>query len=214
MTRVYIIEDESLLRDFVKDLLAEKPDYEVVGDSGDGAEGLAASLALKPDMVITDLRLPNMDGVEIARRLRLEMPQVRILLFSGAFNTGIIRRALLAQVNGIIEKKAGLKEMERAIDAVAGGQSYFGDAVARSMPEMLSDKESRYPVETLTEREREVLCLLAEGLATREIAEKLGISARTADVHRTNIMTKLDAHNVVALTRIAIACGLVDVPRA
>ncbi|MFA5257739.1 MAG: response regulator transcription factor [Opitutales bacterium] len=213
MTSVYIIEDESLLRDLVRDMLKGREGFTVVGDSGDGVAGLAECLRLKPDMVITDVRLPGMDGVEVSRRLREELPGARILLFSGMFNLPIIRRALLARVDGIIEKKAGLTEMLRAVEAVAGGQSYFGDLVVRSMPDLVSGKAQAYPVETLTAREREVMCLLAEGLQAREIAAELGISSRTADVHRSNIMTKLDAHNVVSLTRIAIACGLVDIPQ-
>jgi len=213
MTSVYIIEDESLLRDLVREMLDGREGFRVCGDSGDGATGLEECLRLKPDMVITDVRLPGLDGVEVSRRLREGLPRVRILLFSGLFNLPIIRRALLARVNGIIEKKAGLTEMLGAIEAVAGGQSYFGDVVLRSMPDLVSAKAQSYPVETLTTREREVLRLLAEGFQAREIAAQLGISSRTADVHRTNIMGKLDAHNVVSLTRIAIACGLVDIPQ-
>jgi DNA-binding NarL/FixJ family response regulator len=212
MTRLYIIEDETLLRELVCDMLAEKEGFEVVGGCGDGTEGLAACLSLKPDMLVTDMRVPGMDGVEIARRLREKMPDVKVLLFSGMFNVEIIRRALMAKINGIIEKKAGLAEMDNAIRAVAAGQSFFGDIVVRSMPDLVGGSVPAHPVETLTSREREILCMIAEGLSTRDIATRLSISARTADVHRTNIMTKLDAHNVVSLTRIAIACGLVSLP--
>jgi DNA-binding NarL/FixJ family response regulator len=212
MTSVYIIEDESLLRDFVKDLLAGRDDFKVVGDSGDGERALADCLSLKPDMVITDVRLPGIDGVELTSRLREKLPQTRVLLMSGAFSLSIIRRALLLKVNGILEKSGGLAEMQKAIDAVAIGQTYYGDAIMRSLPELLSTKAEPHPVETLTSREREILCMIAEGLSTREIADKLSISARTADVHRMHIMTKLDAHNVASLTRIAIAHGLVDIP--
>ena len=209
MTTVYIIEDESLLRDLVKDMLSEREGFRVVGDSGYGEKGLAECLALKPDLVICDVRLPGIDGVELAARLREKQPDARVLLMSGAFTLPVIRRALVLKVNGIFEKSGGLTEMQRAIDAVIAGQSYYGDAVLKSLPEILSSKPEPHPVDSLTSREREILCMIAEGLSTREIAEKLEISARTADVHRMHIMTKLDAHNVATLTRIAIANGLV-----
>jgi len=200
------------LRDFIGDLLRSRDGFDVVGDSGNGAIGLADCLRLKPDLVITDLRLPGMDGVEVAQRLRDALPDIRILLFSGMFNLTIIRRALLAKVDGIVEKGAGLAEMERAIASLVAGKSYLGDVVVRSMPDLVSGRVSLSPVESLTARECEVLRLIAQGLTARDIAAKLGISARTAEVHRNNIMIKLDAHNMVSLTRIAIASGLVDIP--
>ncbi len=212
MPSVYIVEDETLLRDLVREMLTSREGFSVLGDCGDGAQGLAQCLRLKPDMLITDVRLPGMDGVELARQLREAMPGMRILLFSGLFNMPIIRRALLAKVDGIVEKKAGLAEMERAVLAVASGRSYFGDMVVRSMPDLVSGKMELPALETLTSREMEVLRLIAEGLSSRDIAEALGISARTAEVHRNNIMGKLDTHSAVGLTRIAISCGVVDIP--
>ena len=211
MTRVYIVEDEPLLRDFMNDLLSGKPGFTVAGASGDAETALAACARQKPDMVVTDVRLPGVDGVELSRRLRETLPDLRILLVSGAFTPSIIRRALIAKVNGILEKSSGLAEMEKAIAAVAAGQSYYGDAIMKSLPELLSSNIEPHPVESLTAREKEILCMIADGLSTREIADKLKISARTADVHRMHIMTKLDAHNVASLTRIAIANGLVDI---
>jgi DNA-binding NarL/FixJ family response regulator len=211
MIRVYIVEDESLLRDFMKDLLTGRNDFALAGAGGDAETALAECLRLKPDMVVTDVRLPGMDGVELSLRLREGLPDIRILLVSGAFSPAIIRRALMSKVSGIVEKSAGLAEMEKALTAVAAGQSYYGDAILKSLPELLSGNIEPHPVEALTSREKEILCMIADGLSTREIADKLKISARTADVHRMHIMTKLDAHNVASLTRIAIASGLVDI---
>lgn len=213
MQKVYLIEDEVLLRDLVVDLLTEHRDLEIIGASGDGREGLEACLKLKPHMVILDVRLPGLNGIEIAQRLKNEMPWLKVLVFSGIFNLGIIKRVLLTKVNGIIEKSAGLGEMEKAINAVASGQSYYGPAIVEKMPELLLSKDKDQTLDALTPREREVLQLIAEGHTTKEIAEKLGISARTADVHRTHIMQKLDVHNVAGLTRLAVAYGLVSVPQ-
>ncbi|MBN1403005.1 MAG: response regulator transcription factor [Opitutales bacterium] len=212
MSSVYIIEDDTLLRELVREMILSQGLLNIVGDCGDGAEGLAECLRLAPDMVITDVRLPGLDGVELSRRLRAELPQLRILLFSGLFNLSIIRRALLAKVNGIVEKKAGLAQMSRAIEAVAQGQSFFGDSIVSSMQELVSGKLKLPALESLTPRELDVLRLTAEGLTTRELAQQLGISSRTAEVHRNNIMIKLDTHSAVGLTRIAISCGVVDIP--
>jgi DNA-binding NarL/FixJ family response regulator len=212
MQKVYIIEDEVLLRDLISDLLRNNRELELVGSSGDGREGCDACLKLRPHMVILDVRVPGLNGIEIAQRLRQEQPNIKILVFSGLFNLGIIKRVLLAKVNGIIEKNAGLAEMEKAIKAVAAGQSYFGPSIVQSMPELLVSSPSDQTLEALTPREREILQLIAEGNTTKEIADKLGISARTADVHRTHIMQKLNVHNVAGLTRAAIAYGLIKVP--
>lgn len=212
MQRVYIIEDEVLLRDLITDLLRNHSDLEIVGSSGDGREGYDACVKLRPHMVILDVRLPSLNGIEIAQRLRQEQPNIKILVFSGLFNLGIIKRVLLAKVNGIIEKNAGLAEMEKAVKAVSAGQSYFGPSIVQSMPELLVSTPSDQTLDALTPREREILQLIAEGNTTKEIAEKLGISARTADVHRTHIMQKLNVHNVAGLTRAAIAYGLIKIP--
>ena len=212
MQKVYIIEDEVLLRDLITDLLRNSRELEIVGSSGDGREGYEACSRLRPHIVILDVRLPGLNGIEIAQRLRQEQPNIKVLVFSGLFNLGIIKRVLLAKVNGIIEKNAGLVEMEKAIKAVAAGQSYFGPSIVQSMPDLLVSSPQDQTLESLTPREREILQLIAEGHTTKEIADKLGISARTADVHRTHIMQKLNVHNVAGLTRAAIGYGLVKVP--
>lgn len=212
MQKVYIIEDEVLLRDLIIDLLKTHRDLEIVGSSGDGRQGYEDCIKLKPHMVILDVRLPSLNGIEVAQRLKNDFPWVKILVFSGMFNLGIIKRVLMTKVNGIIEKAAGLTEMEKAINAVAAGQSYYGPTIVEKMPELLLSNDSEQGLDALTPREREILQLIAEGHTTKEIADKLGISARTADVHRTHIMQKLDVHNVAGLTRIAVSYGLVHIP--
>ncbi len=211
MQKVYIIEDEVLLRDLVLETLQRQADLEVVGSSGDGREGLEQCLELKPDVVILDVLLPGLNGVEIARKLKDEIPSIKILVFSGNFNLGTIKRVLMTKANGIVEKSAGLTEVEKAIKQVASGQSYYGPAIIERMPELFTASHDSQALESLTTREREVLQLIAEGLTTKGIADKLGISARTADVHRSHLMQKLDTHNVAGLTRLAISFGLVKV---
>jgi DNA-binding NarL/FixJ family response regulator len=210
MTSVYIVEDESLLRDFMKDLVGREAELSFAGASGDAETAFEECRKLQPDMLISDVRLPGIDGVDLSKKLRDCLPDIKILLVSAFFTPAVIRRALLAKVNGILEKNAGLSEMEKALAAVASGQTYYGDAILRSLPDLLSAKAEPHPVENLTAREKEILCLIADGLSTREIADRLKISTRTADVHRMHIMAKLDCHSVAGLTRIAIAGGLVD----
>lgn len=212
MQKVVIIEDEVLLRDLISELLETHRDLELVGSSGDGLEGYKICQEKKPNLVILDVRLPSLNGIEISNRLKSEFPNTKILVFSGMFSLGVIKRVMMAKVNGIIEKSAGLQEMEKAITAVASGQSYYGPSIVEKMPELLLTKEKDQTLDALTSREREVLQLIAEGYTTKEIAGKLSISARTADVHRTHIMQKLDVHNVAGLTRIAVSYGLVNVP--
>ena len=150
-----------------------------------------------------------MNGVEISRQLRDELPHVKILILSGILTPALIKRAMLTKPTGILEKAAGLQEMEKAIGAVASGLAYYSPEIVRKMPEMLISQGKEETYDTLTDREREVLQLVAEGHTTKEIAGKLNISARTADVHRTHLMRKLGMHNVAGLTRLAVSSGLV-----
>lgn len=212
MQSVYIIEDEVLLRDLLCDLIGSQHDLDLIGCNGDGTDGLNEVLRIKPDILVTDVQLPGLNGIEIVQRVKQDLPRVKILVVSGAFNLPRLKRVLMTKADGIIEKSAGLQEMEKALKSVASGQSYYSPTVIQRMPELLTVQESDSRMESLTSREREILQLVAEGNTTKEIASKLNISARTADVHRTHIMQKLDVHNVAGLTRMAISFGLVDAP--
>jgi DNA-binding NarL/FixJ family response regulator len=184
----------------------------LAGVAADAGTALAECRKLRPGVVLAELALPGMDGVELARALAQVSPETRVLLLGAAFSPQVVRRALLARVSGLVEKSTGLAELEKALKNVASGESHYGGAVLDLLPEVVAAKPEPQPLESLTEREKSVLSLIAEGLSTKEIAEKLSISARTADVHRMHIMTKLDAHNAASLTRIAIASGLADIP--
>lgn len=211
MQKVFIIEDEVLLRDLLCDLIESQMDLEVAGQSGDGTEGLKQCLAVKPDILVTDLQLPGLNGIEIVQRAKQDLPRLKVLVVSGVFNIARLKQVMLCKADGIIEKSAGLAEMEKALKAVACGQSYYSPTIIQRMPELLTSADNQGTLASLTPREREILQLVGEGHTTKEIASRLGISARTADVHRTNLMQKLDVHNVAGLTRMAIGFGLVDV---
>lgn len=210
MKKVIVIEDQTIMRDLICQLVEGYTTMEVVASSGDGAEGYELCLEHRPDLVILDIMLPNLNGSEVLRRLKAKNPHINILIFSAASSNSMVNRLLKSGVTGYIEKDAGLEELEKAINLVADGRSYFSPRVVEAMRELMVSGGQEDSLESLTTREREIVQLIAESYSNKEIANKLGMSVRTADTHRTNIMKKLDLHDVAALTRWAIANKLVD----
>jgi DNA-binding NarL/FixJ family response regulator len=210
MKKVIVIEDQTIMRDLICQLVDGYATMQVVASSGDGAEGYELCLEHVPDLVILDIMLPNLNGSEVLRRLMAKIPNMNILIFSAASSNSMVNRLLKSGVTGYIEKDAGLKELEKAIKLVADGRSYFSPRVVEAMREIMISGGQDDSLESLTAREREIVQLIAESFSNKEIANKLGMSVRTADTHRTNIMKKLDLHDVAALTRWAIANMLVD----
>lgn len=210
MKKVIVIEDQTIMRDLICQLVEGYATMEVVASSGDGAEGYNLCLEHTPDLVILDIMLPNLNGSEVLRRLKTKNPHANILIFSAAFSNSMVNRLLKSGVTGYIEKDAGLEELEKAIKLVADGRSYFSPRVVDAMRELMVSGGQEDSLESLTTREREIVQLIAESYSNKRIANKLGMSVRTADTHRTNIMKKLGLHDVAALTRWAIANKLVD----
>lgn len=210
MKKVIVIEDQTIMKDLICQLVEGYTTMEVVASSGDGAEGYELCIEHKPDLVILDIMLPNLNGSEVLRRLKAKNPRINILIFSAASSNSMVNRLLKSGVTGYIEKDAGLVELEKAIQLVADGRSYFSPRVVEAMRELMVSGGQEDSLESLTTREREIVQLIAESYSNKEIASKLGMSVRTADTHRTNIMKKLDLHDVAALTRWAIANKLVD----
>lgn len=210
MKKVIVIEDQTILRDLICQLVEGYTSMEVIAQSGDGAEGYDLCIEHNPDLVILDIMLPNLNGSEVLRRLKAKNPRINILIFSAASSNSMVNRLLKAGVTGYIEKDAGLDELEKAIALVADGRSYFSPRVVEAMRELMISGGQDDSLDCLTNREREIVQLIAESYSNKEIAAKLGMSVRTADTHRTNIMKKLKLHDVAALTRWAIANKLVD----
>jgi DNA-binding NarL/FixJ family response regulator len=156
--------------------------------------------------------LPNLNGTEILRVFREKLPNTQILIFSGYQSPSLVRELLQSGAHGFVEKSAPLSELRKGIEIVASGGSYFGPEVALLLREaMANPKSNDSGVNILTKREREILQLIAESHSTREIATRLEISVKTAENHRTNLMRKLDLHNVASLTRYAINNGLISI---
>ncbi|HEY1764914.1 MAG TPA: response regulator transcription factor [Opitutaceae bacterium] len=208
MHRLVIIEDQTAIREMLVELLALDPNYNLVGQCGEGQTGLKMCLDLKPDLVVLDAKLPGLNGVELLRRLTRKLPEVRVLVFSGHENPIMVRQMLEAGAHGFVEKTAGFIEFKTGLATIAKGGTYFGPAIASVLRTVVANPESGGSPDFLTEREREILQLVAEGNSTKVIATKLGISSKTVDNHRTNLMRKLNIHDVASLTRHAIEHGI------
>lgn len=212
MKRVFVVEDQTILRDLICRLLGSYPDIEIAGAIGDGQEAVDQILQTKPDIVVLDMMLPHLNGVEVLRRLRASETHPRILVFSAFPSKSMVRKVLEAGIDGFVEKDASLDELEKAIEKIVAGQTYFGLKIVDIMRELMVNPQQSDALEELTARERQVLQLIAESNTSKEIAVKLDISVKTADTHRANLMKKLDVHDVAGLTRAAVAFGLIDMP--
>jgi len=210
MKRLVIIEDQTAIREMLVEILRLDTNYQLVGESGDGQSALTLCLDIKPDVIVLDAKLPGLNGVDLLRRLVKRLTTVRVLVFSGHENPVLVRVMLGAGAHGFVEKTAGLFEFKKGLETVANGGTYFGPAVAALLRNVVANPAASSAADFLTDREREVLQLVAESHSTKEIAVKLGISIKTVDNHRTNLMRKLNLHDVASLTRYALEIGLIE----
>lgn len=207
MIRVLVVDDHAIVRAGVRALLGTEPDIDIVAEAADGDAALDAVGRLQPDVMLADLSLPAMNGVELIRRAHALSPALRILVLSMHASPEFVRPALQAGASGYVVKGSGLDDLVSALRAVAAGDRYLDECID---PGSLDAPRSGDDLERLTPREREVLRLVAQGRTNREIGALLGLSPKTADAHRTNLMRKLDLHDAQALTRFALKRGLVD----
>jgi len=208
--RIVIIEDHTAVREMLAEILKVDPAYKIVGESGEGQQACQLCLELKPDLIVLDARLPGLSGVDILRRISKQLKSTRVLVFSAYESPALVREMLEAGAHGFVEKTAGLGEFKKGLGTIAQGGTYFGPGVAALLRTVVANNSSTSGIETLTDREREILKLVAESHSTKEIAQKLGISVKTVDNHRTNLMRKLDLHDVASLTRYSLEIGLID----
>ena len=211
MKRLVIIEDQTAVREMLVAILGSDSGFEIVGQAADGQTGVQLCLDASPDLCILDAKLPGLNGVDLLRRVRKKLPALRTLVFSGYENPVLLREMLAAGANGFVEKTASLVELKRGLETIAAGGDYFSPAITSLLRDVAAHPErGAASADPLTNREREILQLVAESHSTREIAEKLGLSSKTVDNHRTNLMRKLDLHDVASLTRHALETGLVQ----
>jgi DNA-binding NarL/FixJ family response regulator len=209
-TRVFLIEDHRMVREALCEVLMKDPQIEVVGQAGDAADGLGRVIELQPDVVVLDIRLPDLNGIEVAARLRDAGVTARIVALSAFSDKRFVMAMLRAGAAGYVTKSAAGTELVRAIQAVAGGEGYFSPEIAKALAAEVRDGSQAPDTAPLGRREREVLRLIAEGVRSPGIASQLHISVATIEVHRRNIMRKLGLRTVADLTKYAIREGIVS----
>ena len=211
--RVLLAEDHTIVREGLRALLDATEDLEVIGEVEDGRAAVDAVPRLRPDVVVMDLNMPKLNGVDATREIREQPDAPKVVILSMYDGEEYVRPAIRAGASGYLLKGSGLSDLVKAIRAVAGGEAFFSPAIAMIL---LRDSRGELgneppdPGDGLTKREREVLTLVGEGKSSPEIAKILGLSVKTIEGHRGRIMAKLECHNVAGLVRHAIRLGLVS----
>jgi DNA-binding NarL/FixJ family response regulator len=211
--RVLIADDHALVREGIRRVLDDDPGFDVVAEAADGRQAIARVDETEPDVAILDISMPELSGLEAARRLRDEHPALKVLILSMHDESEYVMRAVHAGAAGyLLKDDAGPALLRQAVRAVHAGDSFFSPAVATRLTEALRGGSSGAgdPLELLTARELEVLRLVAGGNSNKQIAAELGISRRTVESHRESLMRKIEIRTVAGLTRFALEHGLLD----
>jgi two-component system NarL family response regulator len=209
--RILLVDDHKILRDALKGVLEREQDIAVVGEANDGGECLEMARQVQPDIVLMDIGLPVLGGVDATRALVAEDPAIKVVALSTFSDRRIVMQMLDAGARGYVVKSAGRDELLRAIRAVAYGRTYLCPDAASVLVESLRGKkaaDSNPPADPIGRREREVLQLLADGHTSAEIGKRLHIATSTVEVHRRNLMRKLELHSIAELTKYAVRHGL------
>ena len=215
--RLVLADDHAMLREGLKSLIAKEPDFEVVGEADNGKA--IAELARKTGahIVVMDVAMPDLNGIEATRKLVKISPNVKVVVLSGHANGEFVREMLKAGASAYVLKSRAYEELVRAIREVVKGKKYLSPDIAQGVVdayvEISSSMSANPAFVTLTDRERESLQLIAEGKSTKEVADFLGVSVKTIETHRHNIMEKLNLHSVAELTKYAIREGLTSVDK-
>jgi len=210
--RVLIVDDHTMVRESLVSVLQADGDVQVVAQAADGIEAIEKAVQARPDVVIVDLSMPRLNGIEVVRRLREALPATRVLVLTMHQEDEYVLQAVRAGASGYLVKDSGASELLAAVRSLHAGRGYFGPQAARTLAEQLQHPERTLddPYGRLTPREREVFHLMAEGMTTKEIARKLDISTKTAENHRGHVLEKLDVRNTAELVRYALRKGLLD----
>jgi two-component system, NarL family, response regulator NreC len=212
--RILVADDHTLVRQGFRKILEARPDYEVVAEASDGRDAVRQTVAVRPDVAVLDIGMPQLNGIEATRQIVRRLPDVRVLILSMHAAEAYITQALKAGARGYLLKDSADTELIRAVAALAAGKSFFSPAVSKVMLDdyvrHLAEKGIADRFESLSEREREVLQLAAEGRSNKEIAEVLGLSTGTVETHRAHVLQKLDIHNTAELVLYAVRRGMVS----
>ncbi len=212
--KVLIADDHAIVREGVRMILAKEGDIEVVGEAGDGRQALDLVDRLRPDVVIMDLSMPEMGGIEATKHVKERQPAVNVLALTMHEDESYVFQLLRAGASGYVLKRAAAQDLVQAVRAAARGEAFLYPSIARKVVEdylkRVEQGEERERYDGLTEREREVLTLIAQGLTNQQIAQKLFISIKTVQTHRAHILEKLGLHDRTELVRYAIRKGLIE----
>jgi len=210
--RILLCDDHLLIRASLKSLIGEFPGIEVVGEAGDGREALDHVAKLRPNVVLMDIAMPGLNGLEAARRLVKDQPQVRVVMLSMHSDESHVLQALRAGASGYVLKGSAPRELEMAIEAVARGEIFLSPAISKHVIDVYLNRAEGQAnsLDLLTPRQREILQLIAEGKSSKQIAQLLEASVKTIESHRASLMERLDIHDVAGLVRYAIRHGLVS----
>jgi DNA-binding NarL/FixJ family response regulator len=209
--RVLLVEDHTLVRAGFRALLEKIEDLQVVEEVSDGRTAVQRSKDLEPDVVLMDIAMPSMNGLEATRRILQECPRTKVLILSMYTNEEYLKEALRAGAAGYLLKDANRHELESAIKSVYRGDTYLTPSMAKFAVDAYCRKGEAHtgPLARLTGRQREILQLIAEGCSTKQIAQRLDLSVKTVETHRAQLMERLDIHDVPGLVRLALRTGLV-----
>lgn len=213
--RLLLADDHTLVRHGLRKILEERPDWEVVGEVGDGRDAVQAAIDLKPDVAIIDAAMPLLNGIDATQQILRRVPDTRVLMLSMHSDEAYLTRALQAGATGYILKDSAGKDLLKGVEAVAAGRQFFSPAIERLMLDdyvrrAAGDTSVADRYETLSAREREIFQLIAEARTSREVAELLDISPATVETHRARILQKLDIHNTAELVLYAVRRGVIS----
>ena len=210
-TKIMVVDSQRLVREGLSRILESEPDFEVVATATNGREAVELAFEKRPDIVVIDRQLPRLCGTEAVRRIRESNKDIACIVVSSLDGPSQVKQALMAGASGFVPKDAGAADLVEAVNTVRQGRSYLAPTLADQVISALTSpaEAGSGGVDELTARQREVLQLIAEGLSTKEIAKELGISLKTAQTHRANVMDRVGVHKVSSLVRLAIREGLV-----
>jgi two-component system, NarL family, response regulator LiaR len=214
--KILFADDHAIVRDGLRSLFKSDPGFSIVGEAADGAEAVKLVAKWRPDVAVLDISMPNVNGIEATAMIKENYPETKVLILTIHENEEYIRELILAGADGYVLKNAEKKEIFDGVRTVAAGSTFFSASVSKALLEgLVRSTRNRVPFQLtneakLTKRETEVLRLIAEGMTSKQIAERLSLSVTTVNSHRTNMMKKLNIHEIVGLVKYAIQKSLID----
>ncbi len=216
-TTLLIVDDHALFRDGLRAIIERNPMYTVSGEAGNGKDALKAAKTLKPDLALVDISLPDQNGLELIGKIKKISPRTKVMIVSMHSKIDYIAKAFQAGAAGYVVKDSASDKLQQGIDCVLKGDYFMDSSVSQQVVKKLMGLQTKNikitnaSYDTLTPREQEIMVLVAEGLSSSEISEKLFISAKTVENHRSSIMRKLDLHSVIEIARYAAKLGIIDI---